>query len=85
MRGMHVTMVTAAHPSAYETALRYLRRGGTVAGMLNEPFKVPAVSLVLGDTRIVASLVGTREDLRELFALVEKHPIRGKIETQPLD
>jgi alcohol dehydrogenase, propanol-preferring len=87
MGGVHVAMVTAAHPSAYETALRCLRRGGTVAvvGMANEPFKVSAVSLVSGETRIVASAVGTREDLRELFALVEKHPIRCTIETRPLD
>ena len=44
--------------------------------MANEPFKVSAVSLVSGETRIVASAVGTREDLRELFELVEKFPIR---------
>jgi propanol-preferring alcohol dehydrogenase len=87
MGGMHVAMVTAAHPSAYEAALRCLRRGGTVAvvGMANEPFKVSAVSMVSGESRIVASAVGTRDDLRELFALVEKHPIRCKIETRPLD
>ena len=87
MGGMHVAMVTAAHPSAYETALRCLRRGGTMAvvGMANEPFKVSAVSLVSGETRIVASAVGTREDLRELFELVERHPIRCMIETRPLD
>ena len=87
MGGMHVAMVTAAHPSAYETALRCLRRGGTLAvvGMANEPFKVSALSLVSGETRIVASAVGTREDLRELFAMVEKYPIRCTIETRPLD
>ncbi len=68
-------------------SLRCLRRGGTVAvvGMANEPFKVSAVSLISGETRIVASAVGTREDLRELFELVEKFPIRCKIETRPLE
>ncbi len=87
MGGMHVAMVTAASPAAYETALRCLRRGGTVAvvGMANDPFKVSAVSMVSGETRIIASAVGTRDDLRELYALVEKHPIRCKIETRPLD
>ncbi len=85
--GAHVAMVTSASPAAYETALRCLRRGGTMAvvGMANEPFKVSAVSLISGETKIVASAVGTREDLRELFALVEKYPIRCKIETRPLD
>ncbi len=82
-----VAMVTAAHPSAYEMALRCLRRGGTLAvvGMANEPFKISAVSMVSGETRIVASAVGTRQDLRELFDLVEKHAIRCTIETRPLD
>ncbi len=85
--GAHVAMVTSASPAAYETALRCLRRGGTMAvvGMANEPFKVSAVSMVSGEFRIVASAVGTREDLRELFALVEKYPIRCRIETRPLD
>jgi propanol-preferring alcohol dehydrogenase len=87
MGGMHVAMVCAASAAAYETALRCLRRGGTVAvvGMANEPFKVSAVSMVSGEIRIIASAVGTREDLRELFALVEKFPIRCKVETRPLD
>ena len=87
MGGVHVAMVCAASPAAYETALRCLRRGGTLAvvGMANEPFKVSAVSLVSGETRIVASAVGTRADLRELFALMERHPIHCKIQTRPLD
>jgi propanol-preferring alcohol dehydrogenase len=85
--GVHIAIVTSASAAAYETALRCLRRGGTMAvvGMANEPFKVSAVSLVSGETRIVASAVGTRDDLRELFELVDRHPIRCKIETRPLD
>ncbi len=85
--GAHIALVTSASPAAYETALRCLRRGGTMAvvGMANEPFKGSAVSLGSGETRIVASAVGTRDDLRELFELVEQHPIRCKIETRPLD
>ncbi|HML18501.1 MAG TPA: zinc-dependent alcohol dehydrogenase [Bryobacteraceae bacterium] len=85
--GAHVALVTSASPAAYETALRCLRRGGTLAvvGMANEPFRVSAVSLISGETKIVASAVGTRDDLRELFAMVEKYPIRCKIETRPLD
>jgi propanol-preferring alcohol dehydrogenase len=85
--GAHVAMVAAASAPAYETALRCLRRGGTLAvvGMANEPFKVSAVSLISGETRIVASAVGTREDLRELFDLVERFPIRCRIETRPLE
>ncbi|MGD1090436.1 MAG: zinc-dependent alcohol dehydrogenase [Bryobacteraceae bacterium] len=85
--GAHVAMVTSASSAAYETALRCLRRGGTLAvvGMAAEPFKVSAVSLISGETRIVASAVGTREDLRELFELVERYPIRCKIEARSLE
>jgi propanol-preferring alcohol dehydrogenase len=87
MGGVHVAMVCAASATAYETALRCLRRGGTLAvvGMANEPFKVSAVSLISGETRIIASAVGTRADLQELFALMERHPIRCKVETRPLE
>lgn len=85
--GAHVALVTSASPAVYETALRCLRRGGTMAvvGMANEPFKASAVSLISGETRIIASAVGTREDLRELFELVEKFPIRCRVETRPLE
>ncbi len=85
--GAHVALVTSASAAAYETALRCLRKGGTLAvvGMPNEPFKVSAVALVSGETRIVASAVGTREDLRELFELVTKFPIRCHIETRGLE
>ena len=56
-----------------------------VVGMANEPFKVSAVSMVSSEARIVASAVGTRADLKELFELVEKFPIRCRVETRPLD
>ncbi len=85
--GAHVALVTSASPAGYEMALRCLRRGGTMAvvGMANEPFKVSAVSLISGETRIVASAVGTRDDLRELFGLVTRAPIRCKIEIRPME
>lgn len=85
--GAHVAMVTTASRSAYESALRSLRRGGTLAvvGMAPEPIPVSAVSLISGETRIVASAVGTRKDLAELFALVERFPIRCRVETSPLE
>jgi propanol-preferring alcohol dehydrogenase len=85
--GAHVALVTSASVAAYETALRVLKKGGTLAvvGMPNEPFKVSAVALISGETRIVASAVGTREDMRELFELVTKHPIHCHIETRPLE
>ena len=85
--GAHVALVTSASAAAYETALRSLRKGGTLAvvGMPNEPFKVSAVAMVAIEGRIVASAVGTREDLRELFELVARFPIRSHVEMRPLE
>jgi propanol-preferring alcohol dehydrogenase len=85
--GAHVALVTSASAAAYETAQRVLKKGGTLAvvGMPNEPFKVSAVAMVSLESRIVASAVGTREDLRELFELVARFPIRCHIETRPLE
>jgi propanol-preferring alcohol dehydrogenase len=64
-----------------------LKKGGTLAvvGMPNEPFKVSAVALISGETRIVASAVGTRADMLELFELVTKFPIHCHIEKRPLE
>jgi len=85
--GAHVALVTSASAAAYETALRVLKKGGTLAvvGMPNEPFKVSAVALVAGETRIVASAVGTREDMREMFELVARFPIRCHVEARRLE
>lgn len=85
--GAHIALVTSASAEAYETALRCLRKGGTlaVAGMPNEPFPVSAVAMVSLEARIVASAVGTRQDMQELFALAAGHPIHSHIETRPLE
>jgi alcohol dehydrogenase, propanol-preferring len=84
--GAHVAMVTSGSHAAYETALRSLRRGGTlsVVGMSPEPISVSTVALVAGEYRIVASAVGTREDLREVLQLAAKGKVKCKIETRGL-
>jgi propanol-preferring alcohol dehydrogenase len=84
--GAQVALVASASRAAYETALRSLKRGGTLAvvGMAPEPISVSTVALVSGETRIIASAVGTRQDLRELLELAADGKIRCKIETRPL-
>ena len=85
--GMHVVLVTSGSKAAYETGLRCLRRGGTLAvvGMAPEPISVSTVALVSLEARIIASAVGTREDLRELLDLVVENPsIRCRVEARPL-
>jgi propanol-preferring alcohol dehydrogenase len=85
--GAHVVVVTAASAAAYETALTSVRKGGTIAvvGMPAEPIRVSAVSLVAGEIRMVASAVGTRQDLTELLALAAEGKVRCRYETQPLE
>ena len=83
--GAHVVMVTSGSRAAYETALRSLRRGGTLAvvGMAPEPISVSTVALVSGEYRIVASAVGTRRDLREVLQLASEGKVRCRIEQHP--
>lgn len=82
--GAHVVMVTSGSRPAYETALRSLRRGGTlsVVGMAPEPISVSTVALVSGEYRIVASAVGTRQDLREVLQLASEGKVKCRIETR---
>jgi alcohol dehydrogenase, propanol-preferring len=84
--GAHVAMVTSASRAAYETALRSLRRGGTLAvvGMAPDPISVSTVSLVSGEYKIVAAAVGTREDLHEVLQIAAEGKVRCKIETRGL-
>jgi propanol-preferring alcohol dehydrogenase len=76
--GAHVAIVTSASVAAYQTALRSLRRGGTLAavGMPADSVPVSMVSLVAGEARITASAVGTRQDLRELLDIAAAGKIR---------
>jgi propanol-preferring alcohol dehydrogenase len=79
-------MVTSASKAAYESAFGCVRKGGTLAvvGMPPEPVPVSMVALVSGEIRIVASAVGTRENLRELLDLAATGAVRCRYETAPL-
>jgi propanol-preferring alcohol dehydrogenase len=85
--GAHVVMVTSGSRAAYETALRSLRRGGTlsVVGMAPEPISVSTVALVSGEYRIVASAVGTRQDLSEILQLAAEGKVKCRIELRKFE
>ncbi|MGA1369395.1 MAG: alcohol dehydrogenase catalytic domain-containing protein [Blastocatellia bacterium] len=85
--GAHVALVTAGSRVAYETALRSLRRGGTLAmvGMAPEPMALSSVAMVAGEFRIVASAVGTRQELREVLDLAARGGLRCHVETVPFE
>lgn len=83
--GAHVVIVTSGSRAAYETALRSIRKSGTLAivGMAPEPVPLSTVAMVSGEFRIVGSAVGSREELREVLRLAAEGKIKCKIETRP--
>jgi propanol-preferring alcohol dehydrogenase len=84
--GAHVAIVTSGSKAAYETALRSLKKGGTlmVVGMSPEPVSVSTVALVSGETRILGSAIGTRQDLAEVLVLGASGRVACRYTTEPL-
>jgi len=85
--GADQAIALAVSPRAFEQAYGSLRRGGTlvfVALPADNEVRLPIFETVLNGITIVGSIVGTRADLREVFALHgagRTHVIR---ETRPL-
>jgi propanol-preferring alcohol dehydrogenase len=70
--GAHQAIALAVAPKAFEQAYRSLRRGGTlvfVALPADNEVRLPIFETVLNGITVVGSIVGTRGDLREVFAL----------------
>jgi alcohol dehydrogenase, propanol-preferring len=85
--GAHVALVTPASRVAYELALRCVRPHGTVmgVGMPAEPVPVLMTHFAAREIRLLASSVGTRDELRALLDLAAAGHVRCKVETRPLD
>lgn len=70
--GADVAIALAADPASFEQAFRSLRRGGRlvcVALPRDQLMQVPIFDTVLGGLSVIGSIVGTRQDLAEVFAL----------------
>ncbi|MCP6565296.1 zinc-binding dehydrogenase, partial [Klebsiella pneumoniae] len=67
--GAHAAVVTAVAKQAFNAAVESVRAGGTVVavGLPTESMDLSIPRLVLDGIRVVGSLVGTREDLKEAF------------------
>jgi len=84
--GVHVAVVTSAALAAYSAALKALRPAGTlcIVGLPPEPLQFQALALVSGETHIVGSAVGTREDLRAVLQLAAEGRLRCRVDVRPL-
>jgi propanol-preferring alcohol dehydrogenase len=87
MGGMDVAVVLAADPAVLEQAHASLRRGGRLV-LVSLPrdnvMRLPIFETVLKGISVLGSIVGTRHDLAEVFALHAAGRTRVVVEQRPL-
>jgi alcohol dehydrogenase, propanol-preferring len=87
--GADVAVVLAAAPKAFEQAYKSLNRGGRLVMVAlpadNAVINVPIFETVLGGISVIGSIVGTRQDLTEVFALHAAGRTQVIAETRRLD
>lgn len=71
--GADVAVALAASPASFDQAFRSLRRGGRLVCVAlpadNGSLDVPIFDLVISGKSVIGSIVGTRNDLADVFAL----------------
>jgi propanol-preferring alcohol dehydrogenase len=86
--GADVAIALAAAPQSFHQALASLRRGGRlvcVALPADGTLTIPIFDTVLGGISVIGSIVGTRQDLAEVFELHAAGRTRVVTETRKLD
>lgn len=87
--GADVAVVLAASPKPFAQAYRSLRRGGRLVMVAlpadDAAITVPIFDTVLGGISVIGSIVGTRADLAEVFALHAAGRTRVITQTRSLD
>jgi propanol-preferring alcohol dehydrogenase len=85
-RGADAAIVFTAAAAAIPQAFRALKRGGTLVlvGLSVSNYELPLVDTVLKGITVRGSYLGTREDLREVFALAEQGVLRPQVRTHGL-
>src|SRR5690349_10133127 len=86
--GANQAIALAVAPKAFEQAYGSLGRGGTlvfVALPADNEVTIPIFETVLNGITVVGSIVGTRKDLREVFALHAAGKTRVIREVRPLE
>jgi propanol-preferring alcohol dehydrogenase len=85
--GAHVAISVAVAPKAFEQAFNALRRGGTlvfVAMPADNFVQLPIFETVLNGITIIGSIVGTRKDLADVYAIHAQGRTRVIRETRQL-
>ena len=88
--GVDVAVVLAVIPGVFEQAFASLRRGGRLVcvGLPPEsegPMSLPIFPTVLKGISVIGSIVGTRQDLAEVFELHARGRTRVVAQTRKLD
>lgn len=86
--GADAAICLAVSPKAFEQAYRSLRRGGRVVFVglpADNMIQLPIFETVLNGIHVMGSIVGTRADLAETFALHAAGKTRVFFETRKLD
>ncbi|MEV7600817.1 alcohol dehydrogenase AdhP [Kitasatospora sp. NPDC089797] len=86
--GAHAAVALAVSNASFQAAYGALRRGGTlvlVALPAGGKLELPVFETVLNGTKVIGSIVGTREDLAEVFRLHALGRTRVIRETRQLD
>jgi propanol-preferring alcohol dehydrogenase len=86
--GLDVAVVLAASPRVFEQAFASLRRGGRLVCVALPPegaMSIPIFDTVIKGISIIGSIVGTRQDLVEVFALHAAGKTRVIAETRRLE
>ncbi|KAB2971034.1 zinc-dependent alcohol dehydrogenase [Streptomyces sp. SS1-1] len=85
--GAHAALALAVNPDAFAAVNSGLRRGGKlvmVALPAHGTLPLPIFDTVLNGTSVIGSIVGTRQDLAEVFQLHAEGRTRVIRETRPL-
>ncbi|QNP68242.1 zinc-dependent alcohol dehydrogenase [Streptomyces roseirectus] len=86
--GAHAAIALAVDDAAFEAVNAGLRRGGKlvmVALPAHGTVRLPVFDTVLNGTSVIGSIVGTRQDLAEVFRLHADGRTEVIYETRPLD
>ncbi len=86
--GLDVALVLAASPVVFEQAFASLRRGGRLVCVALPPKGTMAISIfdtVIKGISVIGSIVGTRQDLAEVFALHAAGRTRVVAETRTIE